>query len=354
MSNNQNPVRISDIAEALGLSKMTVSAVLNGKGDDLRISQATQNKIQRVAKAMGYLPNISARKFRTSQHSNIPQFTIFWAIDSHSSLIGRTIMGMERAIVEKKINIDLNLKPFPVNHLAETINNTGINMFNGAIISNASEKDLNDLKDMTNLFAPILLFNQKSDALSSVTCNHYESSFKTTEMLAKRGHKNVALICPRHITSTYNLIRDGFLDGCDEFSLTCSEKNFRFGEATKQAGSQITSEIFRSRDSYPTAIFYLHDIMATGGLNALRALNIQIPSDVEIFAFGDKRYCSCTYPELSSLEMPVEEMAEKSLSILYDIINNRAEAPVHHVLDNVFEYRATLPESGSFSAKGNS
>ena len=140
---------------------MTVSAVLNGKGDTLRISQATQNRIQRVAKAMGYLPNISARKFRTSQQGNIPQITIFWAIDTHASLIGRTIVGMERAIVQSKINIDLNLKPFPVNKLAETINNIGINMFNGAIISNASEKDLSDLKDMTNLFAPILLFTRK-------------------------------------------------------------------------------------------------------------------------------------------------------------------------------------------------
>ncbi len=351
MSKNQNPVRISDIAEAVGLSKMTVSAVLNGKGDTLRISQATQNRIQRVAKAMGYLPNISARKFRTSQHGNIPQVTIFWAIDTHASLIGRTIVGMERAIVQSKINIDLNLKPFPVNKLAETINNIGINMFNGAIISNASEKDLSDLKDMTNLFAPLLLFNQKSDFLSSITCDHYESSFKMAEMLARRGHKNVALICPRHITSAYNLIRDGFLDGCDAASLLCSEKNFRFGEATKQGGYQITLDIFENSKAHPTAVFYLHDIMATGGLDAMRTLNIQIPSDVEIFAFGDKRYCSCAYPELSSLEMPVEEMAERSISTLYDIINNKAEAPVHHVLSNVFEYRATMPEVSVFRAK---
>lgn len=351
MAKNQNPVRISDIADALGLSKMTVSAVLNGKGDTLRISQATQSRIQRVAKAMGYLPNISARKFRTSQHSNIPQITIFWAIDTHASLIGRTIMGMEKAIVEKKINIDLNLKPFPVNKLSETINNFGINMFNGAIISNASEKDLNDLKDMTNLFAPILLFNQNSNVLSSITCNHYESSFRLTEVLAQRGHKNVALICPRHITSTYNLIRDGFLDGCDEFSLSCSEKNFRFGDATKQDGFQITLDIFQDSTCYPTAIFFLHDIMATGGLEALRMLNINTPNDVEICAFGDKRYCACTYPELSSLEMPVEEMAEKSISTLYDIINNKAEAPVHHILNNVLEYRSTMPEVKQFTTK---
>ena len=91
--------------------------------------------------------------------------------------------------------------------------------------------------------------------------------------------------------------------------------------------------------------------MATRALDAMRTLNIQIPSDVEIFAFGDKRYCSCAYPELSSLEMPVEEMAERSISTLYDIINNKAEAPVHHVLSNVFEYRATMPEVSVFRAK---
>ena len=55
-------IRIKELAEALGLSQGTISIVLNGRGDEMRISKATQKKVLEGAKEMGYEPTVRSRR----------------------------------------------------------------------------------------------------------------------------------------------------------------------------------------------------------------------------------------------------------------------------------------------------
>ena len=58
MRKEESTVQIKQIAEAAGFSQSTVSIVLNGRGDEMRISQATQQRIISIAREMNYQPNI--------------------------------------------------------------------------------------------------------------------------------------------------------------------------------------------------------------------------------------------------------------------------------------------------------
>ena len=64
----QGSVQIRQIAEALGVSVGTVSIVLNGRGDVMRISKETQKRVRDMAKEMNYQPNIYARRLRSAAH----------------------------------------------------------------------------------------------------------------------------------------------------------------------------------------------------------------------------------------------------------------------------------------------
>ena len=55
-------IRIKELAEALGLSQGTISIVLNGRGDEMRISKATQKKVLEGAKEMGDEPAVRSRR----------------------------------------------------------------------------------------------------------------------------------------------------------------------------------------------------------------------------------------------------------------------------------------------------
>ena len=61
-----NNVKIKEIAEKLSLSVGTVSIVLNGRGDAMRISKETQERVRTVAQEMNYQPNIFARRLRNA------------------------------------------------------------------------------------------------------------------------------------------------------------------------------------------------------------------------------------------------------------------------------------------------
>lgn len=57
-------MRLSDLAKLAGVSKTTASYILNGKGDQYRISLSTQNKVSTLAKLHNYQPHITARALR--------------------------------------------------------------------------------------------------------------------------------------------------------------------------------------------------------------------------------------------------------------------------------------------------
>ena len=58
---------IKDVAKAAGVSVTTVSIVINGKAEERAISEATINKIHKAMRELGYQPNLSARRLRTSE-----------------------------------------------------------------------------------------------------------------------------------------------------------------------------------------------------------------------------------------------------------------------------------------------
>ena len=65
-------MQIKNIADKLGLSVSTVSVVLNGRGDQVRISKETQKKVLNAAKEINYQPNIYARRLRQAANEEAP------------------------------------------------------------------------------------------------------------------------------------------------------------------------------------------------------------------------------------------------------------------------------------------
>jgi DNA-binding LacI/PurR family transcriptional regulator len=72
-------ITIREISEYTGLSPSTVSIVLNGKSKSRNISPQTTQKVLDAAKALGYTPNISARRLRN--HNTRKYIAVFWAND---------------------------------------------------------------------------------------------------------------------------------------------------------------------------------------------------------------------------------------------------------------------------------
>lgn len=82
-------VQIRQIAERLQLSPGTVSIVLNGRGDSMRISKATQQRVQAMAKEMNYQPNMNARRLRQAAGEKASYIiAVYWCNDFWMSCWG--------------------------------------------------------------------------------------------------------------------------------------------------------------------------------------------------------------------------------------------------------------------------
>lgn len=89
---------IKELAAYTGLSPSTVSIVLGGKAQQRKIPESTQRRVQEAAQALGYRPNISARRLRDPEAKESMVVAVFWTEDFRAPMMVRFLRGLRRAI----------------------------------------------------------------------------------------------------------------------------------------------------------------------------------------------------------------------------------------------------------------
>lgn len=95
---------IYDIAKAAGVSAATVSLIMNNKGDNLRIAAKTQQKVRELAKELGYVPNVNARKLMDRELNNVPEIGMLWSPTQHPIFLNAMISKMNEMKNSGKID----------------------------------------------------------------------------------------------------------------------------------------------------------------------------------------------------------------------------------------------------------
>lgn len=324
-------VRIKDIAAAAGFSPSTVSFVLNGRGDEFGISSKTQEYILQIAQDCGYQPNIPAKKLRNAEHHTIPSIAILFAVNQYISRTSEVMLGIHNSISKNGVIADFNMKPFLNGALRQEFNTARSNFFNGAIIAGAVDTDVKALEEMS-IITPVMFLNRTSEHYNSVYCDSYQIGYHIAEMFHERGHTNVGMVCMDNPFFTLNLRKQGFFDGCRHLNLTLNDENVKTDTASFAGGERSTGAILENA-SPPTAIFYLHDILAIGSLAAFRKHKVRVPEDIEIIAYGDNRFLEYTEPSISSVYAPIDMITYTAIDLLMQIISNGLKQPVQQKID---------------------
>ena len=138
----KGPTLIKEIAAKLGLSPGTVSVVLNGRGDAMRISKKTQQRVREAAKEMNYQPNIYARRLRNSGNEQASKvIAIFWAKEFADDIMGRFFGGLQRAVKDKDYKVEFIIRLYENDLLSDSKDVMTSLRFSGIIVCGASDKD---------------------------------------------------------------------------------------------------------------------------------------------------------------------------------------------------------------------
>lgn len=325
-------VSIKEIAKHVNVSQTTASIVLNGKGDKIGIAAKTQQKILEAARTLGYSPNISARRLRNGEETISPVIALFWPVDIRSSLIGSFLNSVQKELSSYDQEYDLLIQPFVGSHIKDIRSLITGTRFNGAIITNLSEEDEKFL-EQSSPNVPIVLYQRYSEKYSYVNTDNYGNGREIARLYAARGHQNVSIIIPDVDSSAARLRRDGFLEGVKEFGLTLAEGHIAYGSYSEKGGYNACKELLKYSKN-TTALFVLSDHMAVGALAALDELGIKVPDDMELVSHDDYEIAQFTIPSLTSMHIPVDDMAKGCVNILTDLISHTVAAPVRKHYDS--------------------
>ncbi len=329
---------IKEIARLANVSQGTASLVMNGKGDQYRISAATQQKVLEAARALNYQPNISARRLRSGGEKVLPIIALFWTLDTRTVLISRFLRGLQQELAEIEGEYELLIQPFVGSKLSETRSLVTGTRFNGAIIANPTEEDERYL-EQSQLNVPIVLYQRSSERYASVNVDSYASGRAVAELFASRGHQRVGVLVPDVSSAAIRLRKEGFLERAAELGLEVRDEHMVYGDFSERGGYEAACKLVKT--SLPSALFVISDQMAVGALSGLHDSGKRVPDDIELVGHDDDEIARFTIPSLSTVHLPVEEMARECLRMLVDLIHHRSPEPVARLMDTSIVLRTS-------------
>lgn len=338
---------IKSIAAMLNLSPGTVSIVLNGRGDELRISRQTQARILAAAKQLGYKPNLHARRLRQKAGpGQTAVIGVLWSTEYTADVLVRFFDGIQHAMLEDDADIEVIYKPYPYGSIDKVGDVFETNPFHGVILFGAADRDVEQVKALRPRM-PIVLFNRRNDTYSSVCVDEYDTGAKVARLFHARGHTSAGLVEANLGLQHHAQRHSGFVETCTTLGVTILPEHIRQGANNEEGGRTATEALLQS-DSVPTALFFMMDSMAHGAYPVFERRGIRVPDDIEIVAYNDSAINRLLRPSLTVVDLPVQRLVRASIRLLLEMIDGRHPEPVTRFEETFFVYRETcggFPES---------
>ena len=295
---------INDVAHLAGVSKKTVSRVINKSP---LLSDGTRDKVQKAIDALGFVPNMQARSLALRRNFVIAAI--------HDNPNAQFLVNVQQGILEGIAESDFGLMVQPVDRNSPTIE-ADIRGFlerqrpyGVVLLPPISERD--SLAELCREFDCRFVRMgsvQLDDPPHVVSSNDREAVREATAYLIGRGHSRIALIeGPEGFTSPRER-RAGFEEAMDAAGIPVDPALVQPGRYTFESGVDA-AEALIANGAKPTAIFACNDEMAIGAMIACRRAGLRIPEDVSIVGFDDTPLSSHVWPSLTTVRWPIRQMA---------------------------------------------
>jgi DNA-binding LacI/PurR family transcriptional regulator len=162
-----------------------------------------------------------------------------------------------------------------------------------------------------------VLFNRTAageSALHSVACDNVAGGRMAADALLAGGRRRLAFVAGRSDTSTSRERERGFREALAEQGLAVCR--IEAGAFSYEAGHRAA---LQALEQSADGIFFANDILALGGLDALRhTAGLRVPDEVAVVGFDDIPMAGWPAYNLTTLRQPVEAMAQRTVDLLQD------------------------------------
>lgn len=302
----RTPLTGRELAKALGISQSTISRAFS---EGATISPKMRAKVLEAARQLGYQPNVIARSLTTRRSGIIGIVIANMANPFYISILQPLTrrlqqMGLQTLLfsVQSGQQIDAQLP------LLLQYNVDAIVVMTGTISRETAQR----WSDAGRIVLPFS-YTIPEVGLPSVSCDNEAGGRAVAQYLVQQGHKRPAFVGGHPHSATSIARGQGFTKGLRNLGVPLFGR-IETGEYTYDGGYAAALELGRSR---PDAIFFADDIMALGGMDALRfGLGMKVPDDISVIGFDNIPQSGWPTYELTTFAQPIGPMVDAAVRIL--------------------------------------
>ena len=312
---SQNNLTIADVAEALHISKTTVSRAISGKG---RIGNETRERVLKYIDENNYVPNPMAKGLAQSRTYNI-----CWIMPADSAVtelpfFQRCMMGI--AEVAGYYNYDILMSMVYDDNISQLKRIVTNKKVDGAILGRTLVNDMS-VKFLKESGLPFVVIGSSEIAdVTQVDNDHIRACKELTSILVMKGIKRIALIggSMEHVVNRTR--REGFLLGL-------KEQGVRPDENLIYVGNEDAGSIERSVDdairSGAECLVCMDDGICATTLAKLKRDGVDIPGRIKIASFYNSAILENSQPAITTLSYDPKELGSISCKVLFEKIEGR-------------------------------
>ena len=322
---------ITDIAQKAGVSKATVSRVLNNKPEG--VGAETRLKIQGIIRETGFQPSGVARGLATGKSQSvgliIPDIT--------NPFYAQLVRGVEDALNQSGYGLFLCNSDRSIEKEKNFITLLIEKEVDGVILNSAESECDCQLETLEKNNIPYVLADrmiERSKKSNGVFVDNQYGAMLAAEYLFTQPGSNMLFINGPADLSQSKQRQAGVEQVFREKGLHNGQLRIIYGDFTLESGYQLTLQVLNdcdfehNRKNLPfNAVFSANDVMAIGAMRALRQVGASIPEDVEVIGFDDIELAHLLDPPLSTVFQPSSEMGSRSAALLLQIINKKNQRP---------------------------
>lgn len=311
----QNKITIGDVAEALGVSKTTVSRAISGKG---RIGDATRQRVLEYIKENHYRPSIVAKGLAKSKTYNIG-----WVMPGDSNItelpfFQRCMIGISEVAAAHDYDILLSMVfEHDISKLKSVVKNHKVD---GIILGRTLVED-ESISFLKKSDMPFVVIGSSSDEdIIQIDNDHIDACREMTSIIIMKGIKKIALIggSMRHVVNQTR--RKGFEMGLIEQGIGRDDSMIYMD---CESDSMVEQAVEKCLQAKAECIICTDDRVCSVVLNKLNQDGISIPEQIKVASFYNSDMLDSYKPAITSLCYDSKELGKVACMTLFDYISGK-------------------------------
>lgn len=339
---NSKRVTLKSVAAKVGLTKGTVSAVLNDTPAARVIPAETKKRIVSAARELNYRPNFFARSLRSNRTYTIGVIAEEIG-DAYGSMV---ISGIEAYLRRKEYFF------FTVIHRHDM---TLLNRYTDMLLERGVEGFITvDTSLRHGLSVPTVAVagHRRLEGVTNIVLHHEHAALIALQHLSDLGHKRIAFMKGNPVSSDSEIRFKAIRKIAKQLAIEMDPElivQIEIDDPSPQLGYPYGKQLLARKKPF-TALFAYNDISAIGAMRAFQEAGLRIPQDVTVVGFDDIQSAAFNSPSLTTVRQPLGKMGEIAAETLIARIESEKKYPHEIAVEPVLivrESSAPAPKAAS-------